>query len=166
MENGMRTRTVVGTLLATGVLLTFAARSLAQKSEGVSYLKPEQIVWKDRPGFEGVKFVTLAGDPSKPGVYVIRAKFSPGHMTRPHFHPEDRFVVVVSGTWWMGEGDTFDPPSTTPLKAGSYAKHPANVHHYDGAKDEEVIVQIVGYGPSGTTLVHPEQGETGNSLKK
>jgi len=162
----MRTQTVVAMLLATAVLLIPAGWTSAQKNQGIQYVTPEHIVWTDKPGFEGVKFATLAGDPSKPGIYVIRAKFSPGRMTRPHFHPEDRYVVVVSGTWYIGEGDTFEPDKTIPLKAGSYAKHPANLHHYDGAKDEEVIVQITGYGPSGTTLVHPEQGETGSSLKK
>ena len=35
-----------------------------------------------------------------------------------------------------------------------------------GAKDEQVILQIVGYGPSGTTLVHPELGDTGPSPPK
>ena len=31
--------------------------------------------------------------------------------------------------------------------AGSYVKHPAGGIHYDGAKDEEVIVEIRGIGP-------------------
>jgi hypothetical protein len=44
--------------------------------------------------------------------------------------------------------------------------HPAKAHHYDGAKDEQVIVQLVGYGPSGTTLVNPQLGNTGPSLAK
>ena len=44
--------------------------------------------------------------------------------------------------------------------------HPARAHHYDGAKDEQVILQIVGYGPSGTTEVHPEEGHTGPSMPK
>jgi len=44
--------------------------------------------------------------------------------------------------------------------------HPAKAHHYDGAKDEEVIVQIIGIGPSNTTMIHPEQGHTGHSVKR
>ena len=39
-------------------------------------------------------------------------------------------------------------------------------HHDDGAKDEQVILQLVGYGPSGTTLVNPALGDTGSSLTK
>jgi hypothetical protein len=41
----------------------------------------------------------LFGDPSKPGPYVVRIKGLPGNMSRPHFHPNDRFFVVLSGTW-------------------------------------------------------------------
>jgi hypothetical protein len=42
-------------------------------------------------------------------------------------------------------------------------KLPARQPHYEGAKDGETIVQIVGVGPSATLLVRPEQGLTGPS---
>ena len=32
---------------------------------------PEDIQWKDAPGYNGVKMAVIAGDPSKPGVYVV-----------------------------------------------------------------------------------------------
>lgn len=162
----MRTTTIGFTALAAALaLVTVNARAETAKA-GFVRVTPEDVVWNDRPGYEGVKFATIQGDPSKPGIYVIRAKFSPGTMTRPHWHPEDRYVIVVAGTWYTGEGDNFDPDKTVPLKAGSFMLHPAKAHHYDGAKDEEVIVQIIGIGPSSTTLVHPEQGNTGRSLKR
>jgi quercetin dioxygenase-like cupin family protein len=161
----MRARFVVAAL-AVVVLLGPADVLRAEQKQAFPVVTPEQVKWMDRPGFEGVQFATISGDPSKPGIYVIRVKFSPGHMTRPHWHPEDRHVIVISGTWWMGEGDTFDPSKTVPLKPGSYAMHPAKAHHYDGAKDEQVILQIVGYGPSGTTEVHPELGHTASSLPR
>ena len=162
----MRTRTTILAALAAAVVL-FTVNARADKDKaGFVRVTPEEVKWMDRPGYEGVKFAAIQGDPSKPGVYVIRAKFSPGAMTRPHWHPEDRFVTVLQGTWWAGEGDTFDPDKTTPLKAGSFMMHPAKAHHFDGAKDEEVIVQIIGIGPSGTNLVDPKQGNTGHWTKK
>jgi hypothetical protein len=43
-----------------------------------------------------------------------------------------------------------------PMKAGSIVKHPAGGVHYDGAKDEEAIVQIIGMGPVKTIdVTHP-----------
>ncbi len=161
----MRTRTAIFAALAAAVvLLTVNARADKDKA-GFVRVTPDEVKWTERPGYDGVKFAVIQGDPSKPGVYVIRAKFSPGAMTRPHWHPEDRYVTVLQGTWYTGEGDAFDPDKTLPLKAGSFMMHPAKAHHFDGAKDEEVIVQIIGIGPSATHLVDPKQGNTGRSKK-
>jgi hypothetical protein len=122
-------------------------------SDTISILQVDKLEWKDYPGLPGVKFVVIAGDPSKPGLYVIRAKFAPNTMSTPHWHPEARYVTVLKGTWWAGVGDKFDRNATTPVPAGGFAVHTAGKVHYDGAKDEEVIVQITGMGPSGTTPV-------------
>ena len=126
-----------------------------QDEETISILQIDNLEWKDYPGLPGVKFVVLAGNPSKPGLYVIRAKFAPHTMSRPHWHPEARYVTVLKGTWWAGTGETFDPGTTTPIPAGGFAIHAPGKVHYDGAKDEEAIVQITGMGPSGTNVVNP-----------
>lgn len=91
--------------------------------------------------------VTVFGDPAKPGLYAIRRRFKPGEMSRPHYHDKERLVTVIKGTWYTGEGDVFDPAKTTAIKTGGFMLHPAGLHHWDGAKDEEVIVQIIGMGP-------------------
>ena len=119
----------------------------------MTIVNAEDMQWQDYPGLPGVKFVVLYGDPKKEGVYVIRAKFAPHTMSRPHWHPEARYVTVISGTWWGGTGDSFDPDLTVPLKAGSFAVHTPGEVHYDGARDEEAVVQIIGVGPSGTNVV-------------
>lgn len=93
----------------------------------------------------------LFGDPSKPGPYVVRLKWLPGNMSRPHFHPNDRFFVVLSGTWWVGTGEKFDPDSTVPMPAGSYVIHYGGKVHYDGAKNEETVIQVWGMGPATST---------------
>ena len=38
-----------------------------------------------------------------------------------------------------------------PVPAGSYVVHYANKVHYDGAKDEETIIQVWGIGPATST---------------
>jgi len=93
----------------------------------------------------------LFGDPSKPGPYVVRIKWFPGNMSRPHYHPNDRFFVVLSGTWWMGTGEKFDPDNTVPVPAGSYVVHYGGKVHYDGAKGEETVIQVWGMGPATAT---------------
>jgi hypothetical protein len=121
--------------------------------DAMTIVHTDQMQWQDYPGLPGVKFVVLYGDPKKEGVYVIRAKFAPYTMSRPHWHPEARYVTVISGTWWGGTGDSYDPDRTVPVKAGGFAVHTPHEVHYDGAKDEEVVVQIIGIGPSGTNPV-------------
>jgi quercetin dioxygenase-like cupin family protein len=81
----------------------------------------------------------------------VRIKWLPGNMSRPHFHPNDRFFVVISGTWWMGTGEKFDPESTVPAPAGSYVIHYGGKVHYDGAKTDETIIQVWGMGPATST---------------
>jgi len=135
-------------LIAMGTL--WLLPSLAQQPDPavMSFELPDQIEWSDG---RGASTAVLVGDPSKPGLYVVLTKWHPGNMSRPHFHPNDRFITVISGTWWVGWGDTYDPDSTYPIPAGSFVTHYGNQIHYDGAKDEEVVLQIVGMGPATST---------------
>ena len=120
--------------------------------------QPEDL----RPA-EGSTQVVIAGDPSKPGMYVVQNTFAPGRGSRPHYHDQDRYVTVIKGTWWVAlgpESDVYDPSKMVPMKAGSFVFHPAFGHHYDGAKDEEVVVRIMGMGPVTTKqLAAPGRGQ-------
>lgn len=150
------------------VIALLAAPSIAiaeTDSLGFERVTPDQVLWKDVPNGRGVQTAVISGDPSKPGIYVIRAKFPPGIMSSPHFHDEDRFVVVVTGTWYTGTAADWDPSKTIGLTTGSFMRHPAKAVHFDGAKDEEVIVQIIGYGPSKTTALAPAEGSFGKPHK-
>jgi hypothetical protein len=40
-------------------------------------------------------------------------------MSRPHWHPNDRIITVIKGTWWLGTGDKFEPDTTVPVPTGS-----------------------------------------------
>jgi len=112
---------------------------------------PNQIEWKDNPNN---RVVTPAGDPDKPGLYVQMVTLKKGNFSRPHFHPNDRFIYVLDGTWWIGTGNTFDPASlTVPAKAGSFVTHFGKGVHWDGAKDEDATLIIIGDGPATSTRV-------------
>ena len=148
------------------VMAVIATASVPPDAGGFIKVRPEEVRWREEPGYGGLRMAVLSGDPAKKGIYVIRVRFPPGLMTRPHRHPEDRHVTVLSGTWFAGEGTTFDPGRTVPMKPGSYMMHPANAWHFDGAKSEEAVVQIIGYGPSETVFNAPAEGMTGSSLSK
>jgi hypothetical protein len=155
--------------LAGGLLLSNAAVFGQQRTsapEPVKRVKQEDLKWTAKPDELGFMTAIVEGDPAKPGIYIIQVKFPPWVMSTPHFHPETRYATVLKGTWYTGAGDTFDPAKTVPLKAGSFMKHPSGAHHFDGAKDEEVIVEIMGMGPSETTKLHPEKGLFASSKPK
>ena len=129
-------------------------------------ITPEEVKWTTDTDGSGIQRAVMEGDPTKAGLYVIRVKFPPGVMSRNHYHREDRYAVVLQGTWYSGTGDEFAPGKTVGLKPGNFMKHPAGAHHFDGAKDQEVIVQIVGIGPSETTRLRPQEGNYGPSVQK
>lgn len=62
----------------------------------------------------------LVGDPTKPGPYTIRLKFPAGYKVAPHTHPDSREVTILSGTWYTGYGEKFDPAALKELPAGSF----------------------------------------------
>jgi quercetin dioxygenase-like cupin family protein len=140
------------------------AASPTETDAGFIRVTADQVQWQVDADGSGMQRAVIAGDPSQPGLYVIRVKFPRGVMSRNHFHREDRHATVIQGTWYTGTGDEFDPDNTVPLRPGSYMKHPAGAHHFDGAKEEEVIVQIIGEGPSATTRLRPDEGNYGPSL--
>lgn len=135
------------------LVVAFGMVSAAEPDPAVmSYKAPADLKWTDSKEYPGLRTAILYGDPSKPGPYAVRNRFPPGVMSRPHSHSSDRFVVVVSGTWWMGTGEKFDPASTKAAPTGSTAVHFAGKVHYDGAKDEACEVIIYGIGPVVTTM--------------
>lgn len=139
------------TLVVLGMVVgTPSGRAAEIDRTAVEFQTPSEIKWiKNAAGTN--EQAVLFGDSSKPGPYVVRLKWLPGNMSRPHFHPNDRFFVVISGTWWMGTGEKFDPDNTVPAPAGSYVIHHAGKIHYDGAKDQEAIIQVWGMGPATST---------------
>ena len=83
---------------------------------------------------------------------MVYNKWTKGnHFSRPHFHPNDRYIVVLQGTWWVGSGTKFDPTNTTPMPAGSFVTHFGKQVHWDGAKDEDAVLLIMGEGPATAT---------------
>lgn len=154
----MINRTLATSLIFSAIIVG-GSSSLAVNNSQFVRITPADVRWQDIPGGHGAQMATLQGDPGKPeGIYVIRVKFPPHLMDLPHWHPHDRYVTVLEGTWYSGTGDTFNLARAVPLKPGSFMFHPAKAPHWDGsAGDETVIVQIIGEGPGSTIPVDPSQ---------
>lgn len=158
LENGVPLHTAVVSLilLAAAVFATTAtvAHSQDLKPARIGQAEINNLRWATSP--TGSSQAVVVGDPTKPGIYVVRSKFPPGLRTPVHFHPDDRIVTVLSGTAYVGFGNTFDESKLKALPAGSVWTEPARQPHYNWAKDGELVLQIVGHGPSGMTRVTPD----------
>ncbi len=120
--------------------------------KAVEFIKAADIKWvRNAAGTQ--ETATLFGDPTKPGMWhVQRLRWLPGNMSRPHFHPNDRFFVVIEGTWWLGSGASRTIRiARWVCRPGTFVVHHAGEIHYDGAKDAPVVIQVMGMGPNTST---------------
>jgi len=117
---------------------------------------PNALTWSDAPpGLpRGAKMAVLSGDPSKPGLFVLRVQLPAGYTVAAHWHPSDEAVTVLSGTFALGMGDKLDPQKLESLPVGGYALLPAKMGHYAMAKTAAVI-QIHAMGPFAINYVNP-----------
>jgi len=119
-------------------------------------LEPKVIVPADvkwTVAANGIKTSVLYGDPTKAGYYVMFYKIPADLKLPPHFHPESRTVVVVTGKFYYGYGSTFDESKMYEMPQGTYFTEPGKQHHYAYAKAGEVLLYVTGLGPTGTSYV-------------
>lgn len=131
---------------------------MAQSDEMIAefvHLKAADVPYAADPEIPELGYVVLSGNPEEAGIYVIRLKIPPGlALFPPHFHDQDRFITVISGTWAFGRGDAGTCEDTIPLTAGAYVMHPKGAVHFDGSCGEESVeVQIIGQGPVETIWI-------------
>ncbi len=151
-----RTRVVVAAMVAV------AGIGVADAQRGGFRTTPDEVQWPaparggvGTSGVSGTQTVMLKGDPAKPGLYTMLLRVGPNTHIDPHRHPDDRVATVISGTWYFGYGDRFDEGSLKRLPVGSVYEESPNVNHFAATRDEGVVIQITGYGPSGTGYVDP-----------
>jgi len=79
-------------------LATAAAHGAELNPAAVAFKLPDQIERTSPSANAVVQQSVLVGDPAKAGLYMVLTKWLPGHMSRSHFHPNDRFITVLKGT--------------------------------------------------------------------
>jgi len=101
----------------------------------------------------------IFGELSGPGLYIVRSHLAANATTRPRYHDQDRWVTVLKGTWWVGQGDMFKTDKLVPIREGGVMYLPASTRHFDVAASGDVSLQIMGNGPVKT--IHAEVDATG-----
>jgi len=135
---------LVAALLA--ITLGVLPRAFAEKdAQGFVITKPSELKYMPNETGSGPDIAVIYGDPTKEGLYIIRARFKPGVMSKPHTHPTDRHVTVISGTWCVGMGERFDANGCRDMGPGSFIFIPKGMRHFAVAKGD--VVQVHGVGP-------------------
>ena len=98
----------------------------------------------------------MIGDPTEPGLYTIRVKLPSGVKLMPHWHPEDRVYTVISGVFYIGLGDQFDPDKLQAYSPGTVVVLPGNTLHFHWARAGDYITQVTAIGPLGIDYVDPK----------
>jgi hypothetical protein len=148
------TLVIVGTLCLAGHLVRIAAHAGAHDT---NVFTPETIPWGPPPPFvaPGAQLAVIEGNPAaSAGDYTVRLKMPDGYRIAPHWHPQRENVTILSGTFKVGMGDTFDKDKMGSFPAGSFAYLDPNMHHYAMASGE-VIVQVHGSAPLQFNYVNP-----------
>jgi len=117
---------------------------------------PEEIEWRSFPAFPpSARLAVIVGEPSQPGPYTIRVKVPSGVKLMPHSHPEDRVYTVISGVFYIGLGEQFDPAKLNAYPAGSIIVLPGNTPHFHWARSGEYVTQVAAIGPLGLDYLNP-----------
>jgi hypothetical protein len=140
------------------LLLLFCTLLVAASPAPVeNVFTPDKIPYGPVPAFvpAGAQLAVLEGDPTaSTGDFTIRLKMPDGYRIPPHWHPKRENVTVISGTFKVGMGDTFEEPKLASLGAGAFAYLDPSMHPYAMASGE-AIVQVHGMSPLAFNYVNP-----------
>ena len=127
-----------------------AAGSAALGASPSAVVDPDQVQFTAIPdalGFpKGITMAAVSGDPAKPGLFSFLLKIPADQMVPPHSESGDVDVVVLRGTYEVGNGASFDAAKLQAINAGGVLHIPAQARHFGHAKGATVIL-LYGVGP-------------------
>jgi quercetin dioxygenase-like cupin family protein len=139
---------------------TRTASAASRHSEGAAHamLGNDDLNWGPAPNVlpAGAQIAVVQGDPGAAGkIFTLRLRFPNGYVLKPHTHPEEEHVTVLTGTFLAGMGADFSNDGLVSLQAGGFMTMPKDAPHF--ARTVGITeVQVHGIGPFQLTYVHPE----------
>jgi len=117
---------------------------------------PEEIDFEPFPSFPpSARLAVVVGRISEPAPYVVRVKVPSGVKLMPHRHHEDRVYTVISGVFYIGLGEEFDPGKLQAYPPGAVLVLPGGTPHFHWAKSGEYVTQVTAIGPISLDYVNP-----------
>ena len=139
------------------VVMLFATVLAAVPAPPENAYTPDQIQFGPAPASlpPGAQLAVLEGDPTaSSGDFTVRLKMPDGYKIAPHWHPNRENATVISGTFKVGMGDSFDASKMMTFGTGSFAYLDPSMHHYAMASGE-TVVQVHGMSPLQINYVNP-----------
>jgi hypothetical protein len=137
----------------TAVMTGAQQRAVAAHQPGQDVFKSvlsEDINWKPFAAFPpSVRLAVIAGQPSEAGPYTIRVRLPHGVKLMPHRHPQDRVYTVISGVFYIGLGEQFNPEKLEAYPPGNVIAPPGSTSHFLWAKSGEYVTLVTAIGPLG-----------------
>jgi uncharacterized RmlC-like cupin family protein len=112
---------------------------------------------------KGTQISRIAGDPSKPGLFVLRVKVPANAVIAPHTHSKAETLTILSGSIHHAHGRTLDKSRGSALKAGGFVYLPEDMPHSLWTASEPVELQVNGSGPFGLNYVNPDDDPSRNA---
>jgi len=146
---------IAGVALLTAVVAQETSKDSHSSAANHLIYRAGEIQRKEAPPSlpPGAKIAVLEGDPSKEGLFTMRALLPDGYVIPPHTHPAVEHVTIISGILNIGMGEKFDKTKTQPMPAGTFGNWPTGMKHFAWVKGETVL-QVHGAGPWGIQYVN------------
>lgn len=146
--------------IATLAAVAAGGQGAAARDAGPMILVPggAAVPWQAGPPElpKGSQIAVLAGDPGKPGPFVLRVKFPPDTVVAPHRHATAENLTVLSGDIYHGMGEKLDKTRGERLEPGGFVFLPGMMPHSVWTSGVGSVVQVTGTGPFGLLYVNPE----------
>ena len=128
---------------------------------------PENVEWRPFAAFpSSVRLAVIAGQPSEAELFMIRVKVPGGVKLMPHRHSEDRIYTVISGVFYIGVGEEFEPDKLEAYPPGAVIALPGNTSHFHWAKSGEYITQVTATGPLGFEYVNSKDDPRNDNAER
>ena len=146
-------------ILAVSITVAGLSSAVATADDmAAMYTNASEAKWADAPPVlpKGAKMAVLMGDPGKAGPFVARLQVPANYKIAPHWHSQAEDLTIISGSFFLGEGDKMDMKvGAHEMKAGGFHHLPAKAHHYAWTRGP-AVVQINGQGPFDITYIDPK----------
>ena len=144
--------------LSAALIVALHGQSVAQRvhDHGHAVSLPAEMKWVDIASLPpGAKLAVLEGSMSEAAPFTARLRLPANFRIPAHWHPAIERITVISGTFHMGAGESFDPSKGVAVPVGGFTAMPARTPHFAYTTSEPTEIQLHSTGPWGITYINP-----------